>query len=183
MFCPNCAEPQANEATQFCSKCGSSTKGIKRLLETGGKVEFEVELSPIQTGVRQGVKLILLSLILFPAFVLLNSLFPGSDRLIESSPDNTVFEQIGWAILWTLFLAGAARIGYAYLFEKSFSLKESKRASITDKEKSSFQPNETRNALPPAQSIPINKFGKWKETTRELFEVSRARGKTSGDLK
>lgn len=177
MFCPNCAEPQANDATQFCSKCGFSTKVVKRFIETGGKVDFETEQSPRQTGVRQGVKLILLSLILFPAFVLLNSLFPGNDRLVESSPDNTIFEQVGWAILWTIFLAGVARIGYAYLFEKNFTPVKEASAVISGKEQNSFQPNKTRNALPPSQSIPISNFGKWKETTRELFEIPRTKGK------
>lgn len=183
MFCPNCAEPQSNEATQFCSKCGFPTKGVKQLLETDGNIEFETELSPRQTGIRQGVKLILLSLILFPAFVLLSALFPGNDRLVESSPDNTMFDQIGWAVLWTIFLAGAARIGYAYLFEIDFSVKKSNYSVVTEKETKSFQPNQTRNALPPSQSIPASNFGKWKETTRELFEISRAKEKTSGELK
>ena len=184
MFCPNCAEPQANDATQFCSKCGFSTNAVKHLVETGGKVDFETEQSPRQTGVRQGVKLILLSLILFPAFVLLNSLFPGNDRLVESSPDNTIFEQVGWAILWTIFLAGAARIGYARLFEKNFAAVKKDIAVAGKKEQNSFQPNqESRNALPPAQSIPADNFGKWKETTRELFEIPRTQKKTSGELK
>ena len=183
MFCPKCAEPQANEATQFCSKCGFSTRGVKQLLETDGKSEFETELSPRQKGVREGVKLILLSLILFPAFVLLSALFPASDRLVESSPSNTIFEQIGLAILSTLFLVGAARIGYAYLFESNYSATKSDYSAATDKEIKSFQPNETRNALPPSQSVPVSNFGKWKETTGELFKVSRAKEKTSGELK
>ena len=183
MFCPNCAEPQANDATQFCSKCGFSTKGVKQLIETGGKVKFETEQSPRHTGIRQGVKLILLSMILFPAFVLLNSLFPGNDRLVESSPDNTIFEQVGWAILWTIFLTGVARIGYACLFEKNLAPIKEDDAVVGEKEQKSFQPNEARNALPPSQSIPISNFGKWKETTRELFEIPRAKEKTSGELK
>jgi len=182
MFCPNCAEPQASDATQFCSKCGFSTRGVKQLIETGGKVDFDTE-SPRQIGIRQGVKLILLSLILLPAFVLLNSLFPGDDRLIESSPDNTVFEQVGWAVLWTIFLAGAARIVYALLFEKNFTLVKEDNAVAGLKEQNSFQPNEARNALPPSESVPINNFGRWKETTRELFEVPRTQEKTSGELK
>jgi hypothetical protein len=183
MFCPNCSEKQAIEATQFCSKCGFPTRGVKKLLENDGKIESETELSQRQQGIRQGAKLILLSLILFPAFVLLNSLFPGSDKLIESSPDNTAFEQIGWAVLLTIFALGLARIGYAYLFENHFDVKESEYLDENEKVKNSFQSNETQKALPSAQSIPVSGFGKWKETTKELFKIPRAKEKTSGELK
>ncbi len=74
MFCPNCAELQTNEITQFCSKCGFPTGGVKRLLENDGVIDGGNQISSRQKGVKKGAKLILLSLILFPAFILCESI-------------------------------------------------------------------------------------------------------------
>jgi hypothetical protein len=184
MFCPRCSESQANDEAQFCSKCGFSIKAVKQLVDADGKINIEDELSPRQKGIRQGAKLILLSLILLPALVLLSALFPGNDRLVESSPDSTIFDQVGLVIIWTLFLAGAARIAYAFAFEKSASVVIIKaNAEFPSEEPASFQPNEARQALPPSQSVPASSYGKWKQTTRELFEIPRAEKKTSGELR
>ena len=177
MFCPKCSERQTSSETQFCSKCGFPTGGVKQLLQNGGQVADDKAVSTRKKGIRQGAKLILLSLILFPAFVLLSALFPPDDKLVESSPSSTWFEQIGWAILWTLFLAGAARIAYSLVFEKSVKVSES--FSETTKQINATQ---TKNALPPAGAAPISDFGKWK-TSGELFEPVYRKQKTSGELK
>ncbi|MDQ3747513.1 MAG: zinc ribbon domain-containing protein [Acidobacteriota bacterium] len=177
MFCPKCSQAIANETTQFCSKCGFRLGKVKHLLENDGESQEANELSKQQKGIRQGSKLIILSLILFPAFVLLSSMFPPNDRLVESSPSNTWFEQIGWTILWTLFLAGAARIAFALVFERKSFVSE----DFAEKTKQ-IKVSESKNALPPMRDAPISDFGKWK-TTDELFEPIFAKQKTSGDLK
>jgi hypothetical protein len=175
MFCPKCSELQASDETQFCSKCGFPTRGVKILLQNDGQVENEI--SPRQKGIRQGAKLILLSLILFPAFVFLNAMFPPNDRLVESSPSNTWFEQLSLAILWTIFLAGAAHIAYALVFESKASISENFR-----EETKQINSKQAKNALPPSQSIPVSDFGKWK-TTGDLFEKVYKKAKTSGELR
>jgi hypothetical protein len=63
--------------------------------------------------------LVLLSLVLIPAYILLAALFPANDVLVESSPSDTAFEKVSQAILATLFMIGLARMAYAYLFERS----------------------------------------------------------------
>ena len=175
MFCPNCSQENSNETMQFCSKCGFNLKSVRQIFKNG---DIGNEISNRQKGVRQGVKLILLSLILFPAFVLLSAMFPPNDVLVESSPSSTWFDQIGLAVLWTLFLAGAARTVFALIFEKKNFVSE-KTAESTKQ----INADAVKNALPPSQSIPVSGFGKWKQTTGELFEVSRMKEKTSGDLK
>lgn len=50
-------------------------------------------------GMRQGAMLMLLSVILIPAYVLLAALFPANDRLVESAVSDTPFEKISQAIL------------------------------------------------------------------------------------
>jgi len=174
MFCPKCSQSSATESTQFCSKCGFNLKGVRNLIE--GK-ESENTISNRQKGIRQGSKLILLSLVLYPAFVLLSALFPPNDVLLESSPSTTLFEQIGWAILWTICLSGVARIFYSLIFERN-------SASIDNEIKQTGQinSNEAKAALPPQQSTPVSDFGRWK-TTEELFEPVFTKPKTSGELK
>lgn len=180
MFCPKCAERQANEATQFCSKCGFPTSIVKNLLKNDGLVADENNIVIGRKGIRHGALLMLSSLILFPAFVLLSALFPPNDRLIESSPSTTWFEQIGWAILWTLLLSGVARIAYALIFERQTTATESLIEKI--KQIKQIKSNENKNALPPAESVPASDFGKWK-TTGDLYEPIFVKRKTSGDLR
>jgi hypothetical protein len=177
MFCPKCGEKQTSEKTQFCSKCGFPTKGIKLLLEKNGKTDGDIQISARQKGIRQGAKLIMLSMILYPAFIFLSAMFPPNDVLVESSPSSTWFEQIGWAVLWTIFLAGVARIAFALIFEKNSAAKN-------DFAENSEQLNqsETKGALPPQQSIPVSGFGKWKETTDKIFEPV-IKEKISGELR
>ncbi len=177
MFCPKCASEIASNKTKFCSKCGFDLFDVKKIVENGGKNKNSNELSQFQNGIRFGVKLLLLALILIPAFQILGGFFTPDDRLVESSPSSSWFDFLGNAVLITLFLAGAARIFYAFVFERAANKTDSK--SEQNKETSGKE----KSALPPSQSIPVSDFGKWKETTRELFEIPRTKGKTSGELK
>ena len=174
MFCPKCSNPIPAGGTQFCSKCGFTTKNITEFLNQNGKIEIE---SKRPKGIKQGLKLVVLSLILLPAFLLLLPMFPPNDVLVESSPSNTWFEQIGWAVLWTLFLSGLARILFAVFFESK---------PVDDKNEIAIakQINESKikQSLPPIGDIPVSNFGKWK-TTDELFEPVLVREKSSGELR
>jgi hypothetical protein len=69
-------------------------------------------------GTEQGVKLILLGIILVPVWMFIGAAFPPSDRFVESAPSTTWLEQIFWILMWMSFLSGAARIGHAYVFEQ-----------------------------------------------------------------
>lgn len=176
MFCPKCASEIASDETKFCSKCGFALPDVREIIENVGKGGNSNDLSQFQNGVRFGIKLLLLALILIPAFQILGGFFSPDDRLVESSPSSSWFDFLGNAILITLFLTGAARIFYAFVFERVANEKASKsklNKEINGKEKS---------ALPPSKDVPISDFGKWK-TTGELFEPVFSRQKTSGELK
>ena len=177
MFCPKCSQSISDDSTQFCSKCGFAIKNVKEFLDNSGKTEAEETTSKRQKGIQQGLKLIVLSLILLPVLILLIPMFPPDDKLVESSPSNTWFEQIGWAIIWTTFLIGVARIVWAMIFEQ-------KTISNAIKAEEVKQINESKvnQALPPMQDIPISNFGSWK-ITDELYEPVLVRQKTSGELK
>ena len=177
MFCPKCSQPLSDDGTQFCSKCGFSTKNVKDFVKLNGKIETEELLSKRQKGIKQGLKLIVLSLILLPAFLLLIPMFPPNDTLVESSPSNTWFEQIGWALLWILALTGVARIALTLIFEQKGVAGEKQAEGVKQIEESRIN-----QALPPTKEKSASNFGKWK-ITDELSEPVFVKQKTSGGLK
>lgn len=180
MFCPKCSETLSGKTTKFCTKCGFKLGNLQSFVEANG--ELNAHNSSRQKGIRQGVKLILWSLILFPIYVFLAPLFPPNDVLVESSPSSTWFEQISWAIMTTLFVAGLVRIAYSFIFENIPAERKTNSQNKAEKIKQSFKPREKQNVLPPSQETPVSEFGKWKQTTDELFEPILVKRKTSGEL-
>lgn len=176
MFCPKCAAEITSDETTFCSKCGLALKSVRKIIESGDDAN---EISEFQKGIRFGVKLLLLSLILLPAFQILGAFFVPDDKLVESSPSSSWFDLAGNAILFTLALAGIARIFYAFVFERPT---KSKNANETIAETIKEVSSREKNALPSSNAMPISDFGKWK-TTGELFEPIFVKPKTSGELK
>ena len=118
MFCPKCAVEISSGETKFCSKCGFVLHEVRKAVESDGKIADLDEFSKFQKGVRLGIKLLLLALILIPAFQILGGFFTPDDKLVESYPSSSWFDFLGNAVLFTLFLAGAARILYAFVFER-----------------------------------------------------------------
>ncbi len=173
MFCPKCAAEINSDETKFCSRCGFTIKSVRNIVGQNGKDENEIP--NFEKGLRFGVKLLLLAVILFPVFQILSGLFPPDDKLVESSPSSTWFDFFGNAVLFALTLSGISRIFYAFVFERITKPKVVPEKSI--KEISAGE----MNALPPSHSIPVSDFGKWK-TTGELFEPVFSKTKTSGEL-
>ena len=177
MFCPKCSQPQASEETQFCSHCGLSLNNLKEIVSAGGiSKDSGDKRSPRQKGMRQGVMLMVLSLILIPAYVLLAPLFPANDRLVESAVSDTPFEKISQAILLTIFLLGLARMLYARLFQASTSDAE------RDGDPAQLQGSRSHQALPPAQGIPVGGFGSWRANTGEIAKPASITEHTTKSL-
>jgi hypothetical protein len=179
MTCPKCSHPQPDNESQFCSQCGFPIESAKQSLVTASRTEApETEkqkdpLSPRQKGMRQGVKLMLLSIVLIPAYVLLAALFPANDVLVESHVSDTAFEKISEAVLLTIFLCGLVRTLYAYFFERSDN-----DDTQQEKETAQLHGASTRYALPPSQSIPVSGFGAWRSNTGEVVQPAAKRKHT-----
>lgn len=182
MFCPKCASEVVSDETRFCSKCGFTLKTVKKVIENNSENEDAGELSQFQKGIRFGIKLLLVALILIPAFQILGGFFTPDDVLVESSPSSSWFDLLGNAVLITISLAGIARIFYAIVFERSTTSNDLtiENDLTTDSTRKLF--GQERNALPPSNGTPISDFGKWKATD-ELFEPVFSKTKTSGELK
>ena len=176
MFCPKCSqeirgqksEVRDQKATnlgaqrvQFCSHCGLSLNGLS---------EFVAGERPPQTakaqgrkqdadsnrlrGIKQGAALMLLSVILIPAYFLLAALFPPNDRLVESAVSDTPFEKISQAVLVTIFLVGLVRVAYAWFFQKDAPPELAGKPTPAE--------------LPAGTSIPVSGFGAWQANSGEL---------------
>jgi hypothetical protein len=165
MYCPKCSQPQVSEEVQFCSRCGLPLLNLKELVAPQGNTsvksstKHQDELSSRQKGTRQGVMLMLLSVILIPAYILVAALFPANDRLIESSVSDTPFEKISQALLLTIFLLGLARLLYARIFQ----------SAVVDVNHSPIHLETSRNySLPAAPGTPVPGLGAWRQNTGEI---------------
>jgi len=116
---------------------------------------------------------------MIPIYVFIGPLFPANDVLVESSPSTTWFEQVSWAIMWVTFLAGVARIAFAFAFEIVSNQEGKLKNSVNDTR--SFTSKSAQAALPDGESFQTADPGRWK-TTNELFEPAFAKRKTSGEL-
>ena len=177
MYCPKCSRPQVSDETAFCSHCGLPLHELKQVIFAGksnvGESKANEERSPRERGIRQGVMLLLLSLLLIPAYILLSALFPAHDRFVESSVSDTPFEKISQAILVTIFLTGLARVLYARFFQQGISLGEGEPEVIQ------LDGSSSTYALPPKQSIPVSDFGAWRVNTGELVQSPSSAERTT----
>ena len=164
MYCPKCSQPQVSDEVQFCSRCGLALLNLREMVSSEGKTRLNTShkdkdtLSSRQKGTRQGVILMLLSVILIPAYILLASLFPANDRLIESSVSDTPFEKISQALLLTIFMLGLVRLLYARIFQAAVDTNSS---PIHLKASPDY-------SLPAAPGTPLEGPGAWRQNTGEL---------------
>jgi len=118
MFCPKCSTPKAEGNTQYCTSCGLDLAGLGDFVQTSGERGSDARF---RKGIRHGVTLLLIGVVLIPVWMFIGPAFPPNDRLVESAPSTTPLEQLFWILMWMSFLAGAARIVYAYAFERNSS--------------------------------------------------------------
>jgi hypothetical protein len=157
MFCPKCSQGLAANDVQFCSRCGLSLNGLNELMAGDGAKAAADDRR--RKGLKQGAFLMLLSVILIPAYFLLAALFPPNDRMVESAVSDTPFEKISQAVLLTLFLLGLVRAAYAWFFQKETGPVVEGQAAPAE--------------LPAATAIPVSGFGAWQANSGELVTNSK----------
>lgn len=113
MFCPQCGQQQVTGVIRFCSRCGFPLDGVIQLLSSGGALpayrsaDEPVQISPRRKGVKQGMLLFLLGVVLVPILGMFASF------------SSAVFPQM-LAILAAIicFVGGPLRMFYAAVFEE-----------------------------------------------------------------
>ena len=113
MFCPQCGQQQVTGVIRFCSRCGFPLDGVIQLLSSGGALpayrsaDEPGQISPRRKGVKQGMLLFLLGVLLVPILGMFASF------------SNAVFPQM-LAILAAIicFVGGPLRMLFAAIFEE-----------------------------------------------------------------
>ncbi|HEX5707620.1 MAG TPA: zinc ribbon domain-containing protein [Pyrinomonadaceae bacterium] len=113
MFCPQCGQQQVSREVRFCSSCGFPMNFVQELLATNGVLVTRApepvgprKISPRQKGVRQGVMLMLMTLLLVPLSAILGVFIFNAPEVVV--PITAI----------TCFVGGFLRIMYALLFEE-----------------------------------------------------------------
>ena len=169
MYCPNCSEPKAQDNTKYCTKCGFDLRGLDDVVSRGG-----LGSKSGRTGIENGLRLILLGLMLVPVWLFIGVIFPPDDKFLESSPSTTWLEQIFWIAMWVLFIAGAARIVLSLAFERS--------ANERGTDSPAIEQEAARHSLPSGEDFRPADPGMWKSTD-DFFEPVIKTARTSGELR
>jgi len=161
MFCPQCGQQQVTGVIRFCSRCGFPLDGVIQLLSSGGALpayrsaDEPVQVSPRRKGVKQGMLLFLIGVVLVPILGMFASF------------SSAVFPQM-LAILAAIicFVGGPLRMFYAGVFEEG-APKPVRPLHIPMHVPQQFIPHAPTPALPPP---PVRQPPSWRTrpTTAEL---------------
>jgi hypothetical protein len=147
IFCPKCGQQQLSVEARFCSRCGFPTDEVKQLVAADGvlpTIEKESQRprrSPRREGVRQGVLLMCVFLLMLP--------------FTESASGHR------WEILPQIFMmAGFVRVLYAVFFQEGAPRRKRRDGSQADSDAAiKDKLRKARGtALPPARSIPVTEW-------------------------
>jgi hypothetical protein len=162
MFCPSCGQERFSEETSFCSRCGYLLSGTAELLRRGGVLPDMIEgatkqQSPRAKGVKQGLFLMLLAVVLVPIMGILL-------RFAIGMPNP-------WPIGVVLFLLGGGgllRMVYALLFEQG-AAGVLPSAPVYHAASLKVSPAAGQASLPPQRAQPASDYvepriGGWRDT-------------------
>ena len=148
MFCPKCGQQQVSDDVSFCPRCGLPLGGVKQLLAADGRLPaLEQERgkprrSPRREGVRQGVLLMFICLILLP---------------LADAIDNNRLDFLPQIFV----MAGLVRILYAVFFQEGAPRRKRRDGSQADASPAAADGlggNARRPALPPEQGVPVARW-------------------------
>ena len=141
MYCPNCGQQQLSEEMRFCSRCGLALSGLAEWL-TGdahpakGAEEMTLSASsPRRRGMRRAAKLMFLSGVLFPVFLVISFFIKEGGPLV---------------IPFFLFFTSVVLMLYARLFSDPVPQIKIQRAQPPR-----FDSTPARGSLPPPINSPI----------------------------
>jgi len=164
VFCPNCSQERVSDATKFCSRCGYLLTGTAELLARGGALTEDAPgggegSSPRSRGIRHGIFMIMLAIVLVPVFGLLLRFAVGMGN--------------PWPIGLLLFLLGGGgflRVAYALMFEAGKPRPELDTGSSVAWLRAEGLPDkQAQGELPPQQTYPAADYtgpsgGRWLDT-------------------
>lgn len=129
MFCPSCNQSLQAQGLVNCPICGfclgsrrpapNRTADIQHDQKVEEVIEkASIDVSVMDSGVRKGLNLVLISIAFLPVYKILAWLYPSHDFLINGVRSVELFERGGQAILIFLFVAGFLRVISAFTIER-----------------------------------------------------------------
>lgn len=167
MYCPKCGQLQVSADVRFCSRCGFSLVSVADLLLTGGVSPAHSAagegtgarpVSSRRRGVKQGIGILLISILLVPFFGILH-------EAIGSPQEFMALGAIG-------ALAGFIRIIYAVFFEDAAP----RAAKAQSSPPQLYTPPiaarlhaPAQGTVPHSQGIPVNDYRQPQVNTAEIM--------------
>ena len=159
MYCPQCSQEQITEEMRFCSRCGFPLAIVSQLVRNGGTLagfnpEAKGQLSPRQKGVRWGLILMSIGVLLVPIAGMMTAL--QEDLAVLFIPT------------FLVFVIGLVRLLHAYLLAQKTPTEDK---SLFGARKTRQLPDAQVSALPAAHSIPVTA---WRQpvNTSEIVQPS-----------
>jgi len=150
MYCPKCSHQPASDEVRFCPGCGFRLDGVADLLTNNGIAASEEVQQPRRSLLKRGA---LLGITLMFIGALLIAL--GTPRGPYRSESMSKLTLIWVALVILASISGPVK----WLINKVFSERDSSAPIRIDS---------SRNALPPAQSVPIIDIGQQRANTANV---------------
>ncbi len=157
MYCPNCGQQQVSEEMRFCSRCGLALSGLAEWL-AGGSLSVKrgdeaqvAATSPRRKGIRRAAKLMFVSAVLFPIFLVISL--------------GVVEDGAPMIVPFAVFFVALVMMLYARLFSDKTAPVNTQAAQT-----SALGPASARGSLPPAANIPMPGAGRQHVRTNELAQ-------------
>lgn len=161
MHCPKCGQQQVSEEIRYCSRCGFLLTGIAAVVANNGEVPGSGSLagkkdSPRKRGIKQGVFIFLLTILIVPLVAMFHVVTNTEPFLAALA-----------AIL--LVFGGLLRIVYALMFESSEPGAATLEERVIAGSQSYIGKKPAAGELPASESIPAAVYtapgtGSWRDT-------------------
>lgn len=156
MYCPNCGQQQMSEEMRFCSRCGLALTGLAEWLAGGilpvrrAEQTQVLAVSPRRKHIRRAAKLMFLSAVLFPIFLVISLAVDEGGPMFF--PFFTFFVSLVWMLYARLFLDHTPPLNY--------------QAPQT----TMLGSTSARASLPPATTTSMPNVGRQQVRTNELSQ-------------
>ena len=162
MFCPQCGQQQVSDEARFCSRCGFQLQAVTSLLSTGGLAPSPTlpaaGESPRLRGVRQGVLIFFVGLVVTAVFGILFGEYPEGELPGVLIPLSAVI----------LVLGGILRALYALIFAQGKPEQPSPHAPLYPATTNAPLAGQHAAALPAGESIPARAYAPTRARTAEI---------------
>ena len=177
MYCPKCSQQQPSDNIRFCLRCGFQMNAVKALLvnDNTSLSESPESNAPDRSLRKRDMTVGALLMFVFALIVA---------AITVSMPPAHSARILGLVVAWLVLtvLLNISSIIRFFFNGSSSTQKDDSSSEIISSLSSKLENNGQSNALPPAQSIPVNDFVTEGLTTAEMVQPPSVTEKTTNLL-